>query len=651
MSRITASTSSIRTSRSRSPTSCDTPARRSRASRIAAASRSSSAGRACTCGRWRAASTRTPCHRIATPAPRWKACSHARGSARPSTGSAGSRRNAPRQRTSPTPGGSLEPWRSPSSPATRPPPPPRGYAGPVAWLGLHVHGAQHREWIGTRARDQFDAGLVEEARGLRERYDPTLPAFSAIGYREAWALLDGEIDRETAIERDAQRNVAFAKRQSTWFRSEPDIEWLSLPDVDPLPIALDRARALLVPRDVAAAKARTRRRTPAVRLDPAKVNAWRVERQLLGRRSHVAGRGRHDAARRPGAGRLIGRAGHRPAIEARARERPGRRRHREGPRRPAPRPLLGDARHAPPLRGRGRARPSLRPLAGRRSGAARHGSAGSASPSPRWSADRDDRRGPRRRPPANPGGARGGDRGTAGTEDRRAPPRQLGQRAQDRVGSPLPCPVGGGRGRRRVRPRVPLARRWREEDQDEALAKLVVRYLAAYGPATLKELLRWWGVARVSVMRPVIERLGDALTEVDIDGTRAYIRTEDLPSIEATRPTKGWFGSSAGSTRSSSAPGCASRSSRRSTSSASRARPAGSRRLCSSTALPPACGTAGGCHRLEITIEPFAEPSPRLRASIESAAREIGRVQGMPVSVVYGSVFPEKAAKAPFNDR
>jgi len=125
-----------------------------------------------------------------------------------------------------------------------PPPPPRGYPGPVAWLGLHVHGGQHREWIANRARAQFDAGLVEEAGALRERFEPTLPAFSAIGYREAWALLDGEIDRETAIERDAQRNVAFAKRQSTWFRSEPDIEWLSLPDLDPLPVALDRARAL-----------------------------------------------------------------------------------------------------------------------------------------------------------------------------------------------------------------------------------------------------------------------------------------------------------------------------------------------------------------------------------------------------------------------
>ena len=128
-----------------------------------------------------------------------------------------------------------------------PPPLPLGYDGPVVWLGLRVAAPRHREWIAARARGQFDAGLVEEASALRERFDPALPAFSAIGYREAWALLDGEIDRETGIERDAQRNVAFAKRQSTWFRSEPDIEWLSLPDLDPLPIALDRARALLVP--------------------------------------------------------------------------------------------------------------------------------------------------------------------------------------------------------------------------------------------------------------------------------------------------------------------------------------------------------------------------------------------------------------------
>jgi tRNA dimethylallyltransferase len=125
-----------------------------------------------------------------------------------------------------------------------PPPPLRGYAAPAHWLGLHVHGPIHRDWIAQRARAQFDAGLVDEASALRERYDASLPAFSAIGYHEAWALLDGAIDRETAIERDAARNVAFSKRQATWFRAERDIEWLD-GTADPQTRALDVARRLV----------------------------------------------------------------------------------------------------------------------------------------------------------------------------------------------------------------------------------------------------------------------------------------------------------------------------------------------------------------------------------------------------------------------
>lgn len=126
-------------------------------------------------------------------------------------------------------------------------PPARGYPGPLAWLGLRLDPDEHRRVIAERARAQFDAGLVEEAAGLRERFDPELPAFSAIGYREAWALLDGLLDREAAIALDTARNVAFAKRQATWFRSEKAIEWLApgaLPE-EALAAALGRTRALL----------------------------------------------------------------------------------------------------------------------------------------------------------------------------------------------------------------------------------------------------------------------------------------------------------------------------------------------------------------------------------------------------------------------
>jgi tRNA dimethylallyltransferase len=122
-------------------------------------------------------------------------------------------------------------------------PAPRGYDGPVAWIGLEVDAATHRDWIANRARAQFDAGLIEEARSLRERFDPALPAFSAIGYREAWAVLDGELTWEAAIAEDARRNQAFAKRQRTWFRAEPDVEWL---DATAAPVERALAVALLL---------------------------------------------------------------------------------------------------------------------------------------------------------------------------------------------------------------------------------------------------------------------------------------------------------------------------------------------------------------------------------------------------------------------
>ena len=122
-----------------------------------------------------------------------------------------------------------------------PRPQPRGYDGPVTWIGLDVAEEEHRRRVAERAQAQFDAGLVEEAVALRERFDPTLPAFSAIGYREAWAVMDGDLRREEAIEQDARRNTLFAKRQRIWFRAEPGVVWLDASS-DPFDEALELVR-------------------------------------------------------------------------------------------------------------------------------------------------------------------------------------------------------------------------------------------------------------------------------------------------------------------------------------------------------------------------------------------------------------------------
>jgi tRNA dimethylallyltransferase len=124
-----------------------------------------------------------------------------------------------------------------------PRPSPRGYPGPVTWIGLTLDRTEHDRRIAARARQQFADGLVDEAVALRERYDPGLPAFSAIGYREAWDVADGRRTLEDAVATDAQRNVAFARRQRTWFRGEPDITWLDATTADPFDRALRIARA------------------------------------------------------------------------------------------------------------------------------------------------------------------------------------------------------------------------------------------------------------------------------------------------------------------------------------------------------------------------------------------------------------------------
>jgi tRNA dimethylallyltransferase len=113
-------------------------------------------------------------------------------------------------------------------------PQPRGYGRPVLWLGLSVEPPALRERIHARARAQFEAGLVEETRALADRYSPTLPSFSGIGYAEALAVIEGRLTPEAAVAEDARRNVLFARRQATWFRREPGVLWLDATSALPL---------------------------------------------------------------------------------------------------------------------------------------------------------------------------------------------------------------------------------------------------------------------------------------------------------------------------------------------------------------------------------------------------------------------------------
>jgi len=79
--------------------------------------------------------------------------------------------------------------------------------------------------LNQRCAAMFAAGLVEETRGLLERYGP-VKALDSLGYRQARGVLDGKLSEEAAIAAAQQGHRNYAKRQMTWFRREPDVHWI-----------------------------------------------------------------------------------------------------------------------------------------------------------------------------------------------------------------------------------------------------------------------------------------------------------------------------------------------------------------------------------------------------------------------------------------
>ena len=94
-------------------------------------------------------------------------------------------------------------------------------------LGLNPDRKALYERINQRAQRMFDSGLSEETLTLLEKYGAAPRPLSALGYKQAMALMRGEFDRETAVQAAQQAHRNYAKRQMTWFRREPDVFWIS----------------------------------------------------------------------------------------------------------------------------------------------------------------------------------------------------------------------------------------------------------------------------------------------------------------------------------------------------------------------------------------------------------------------------------------
>jgi tRNA dimethylallyltransferase len=78
--------------------------------------------------------------------------------------------------------------------------------------------------LNRRAAAMFAAGLVEETRGLLERYGP-IKALDSLGYRQALRVLRDSLSADEAVTAAQQGHRNYAKRQLTWFRREREVHW------------------------------------------------------------------------------------------------------------------------------------------------------------------------------------------------------------------------------------------------------------------------------------------------------------------------------------------------------------------------------------------------------------------------------------------
>ncbi len=85
----------------------------------------------------------------------------------------------------------------------------------------------HRR-IAERFRLMLSQGFEQEVRALYERGDlhPDLPSIRCVGYRQMWDYLNGVVGYDEMVERGIAATRQLAKRQLTWLRGWPDLQWL-----------------------------------------------------------------------------------------------------------------------------------------------------------------------------------------------------------------------------------------------------------------------------------------------------------------------------------------------------------------------------------------------------------------------------------------
>jgi len=103
---------------------------------------------------------------------------------------------------------------------------------PILQIGLDCDVDKLDARIHKRTEQMIADGLVAEVEYLCQKYGADLSLLNTLGYQEIKQYLAGEITLNEAKELTVLHTRQFAKRQRTWFRAYPQIEWFNADDVD-----------------------------------------------------------------------------------------------------------------------------------------------------------------------------------------------------------------------------------------------------------------------------------------------------------------------------------------------------------------------------------------------------------------------------------
>ena len=94
--------------------------------------------------------------------------------------------------------------------------------------------AQLYESISRSFHAMLEEGFVEEVAALKSNPDNhrELPAIRAVGYRQIWSFLEGDIDYDTMVKTGIIGTRQLAKRQYTWLRSWKGMTFQDFPDLE-----------------------------------------------------------------------------------------------------------------------------------------------------------------------------------------------------------------------------------------------------------------------------------------------------------------------------------------------------------------------------------------------------------------------------------